>query len=1003
MSGQPVSTAQTGSTTQTEPAASGCPSVCGVSATAGTSQGARFTSQSFDRDPILWCPPGRRRSDGVLEMRGDTRPLVHGTGRSLPYTPTGNNTNTQLQSSKSERLSTDLSRDDAKVINTQPKALLGNQQQHVEKSANDASCDMLQSSNIPNARDRESQHSSTASFSPQQYAQSESVDTGSMVETDGLKKETGFKPGLACAVCLEKTSLACNSIQNSVVQSDSNTNVGMHRQEGIKTNEDTSSENNRSSLHVVSEQMKPGESTHATQNVYPEYEDTPGNHPDCKDTPGSHFLQITLCFAVGCSELDGYIVTDHPQPVNASKWRLLESSGKLEQFKVFRGVSFQTDDANRMVTVTNSRTLPEDEASAWAKECSDIISSKLRHIVTAVFFGSGVSEIEQFAKWAHRKDLLYTINSERSRLDLFTFGSSKMDQTLKEVMPLVKGHIREMLLKIPYNLEQLKMLDCLGFRNYCQQHLADLKLSVSLCDSELILNSQANYLKSVNKAKEYFLDCQKTFTLDFNEVEELLLLHARDTLLNKMRKEGLCCWWGEKQGQVELICADEKTHAKVVAMLKNSIQNFTVVQQSCPGGKEDMSKLAEHSKYAGMFVYRPVADGQRVAVSVLTDVASDLMAEMSASGIRFARAQMGYDDAGGKCFEHGKSAHPKNMLAWETAENFGTDCENEPQPQQSTAPVTEGRQDPNIKAVLSHKESDCRKGSDGEPVILAELELSQSVRELLQVLANHDRFKAIVMDTDCRVSVTSEGFIHVKRGDPKSVLDVVNKLFHEKKIEAEIDDTDVSETIKILVSKHTDKMKCCHKSGTWHICVTADIKDEVYSELEKLNSCQHVVPIPVYALDFIALRQELINRHVKEHVHSSVNINTCAEETPRAVISADRGTMKSAVNWLCTLVSNLERTEKKIEVDRAVFLQGLKEQEFILQVEKEDEGRVDVLLDGGQSVLWATSPGGHQVLVCEGNMATTDCDLLVLPLHDGQREWSPLQRLILKRSEFLLE
>ena len=133
-----------------------------------------------------------------------------------------------------------------------------------------------------------------------------------------------------------------------------------------------------------------------------------------------------------------------------------------------------------------------------------------------------------------------------------------------------------------------------------------------------------------------------------------------------------------------------------------------------------------------------------------------------------------------------------------------------------------------------------------------------------------------------------------------------------------------------------------------------------------------------------------------------MNINTCAEETPRAVISADRGTMKSAANWLCNLVSNLERTEKKIEVDRAVFLRGLKEQEFILQVEKEDEGRVDVLLDGGQSVLWAASPGGHQVLVCEGNIATTDCDLLVLPLHDGQREWSPLQRLILKRSEFLL-
>ena len=988
MSGQPISTAQTGSTTQTEPATS----VCGVSATAGTSQGAHFTSQSCDRDP-----PGRGRSDGVLEMR----PSVHGTGRSLPHTPTGNNTNTQLQSSKSERLSTDLSHDEAKVINTQPKPLLGNQQ-HPEKSTDDASCDMLQGSNIPNARDRESQQSSTASFSPQKYALS--VDTGSMMETDGLKKETGFRPDLACAVCLEKTSLACDNIQNSVVQSDGNTNVGMHMQEGIKTNEDTSSESNRSSLHMASEQMKPGESTHATQNVYPEYEDTLGNHPDCKDTFGSHILQITLRFAVSCSELDGYTVIHHPQPVSASKWRLLEGSGKLEQSSVFRGVSFQTDDANRMVTVTNSRTLPKDEASAWAKECSDQISSLLMRIVTAVFFGPGVSEIEQFAKSEqHHKDLLYTINSERNRLELFTISFHKMDLTLKAVIPLVNGVISKMLLKTPCELELLKMLDCLGFRNLCQQRLAGLELSVNLHDSELIFDSQTNYFAQVIRESRLFLDRQKTFTLDCNEVEGLLLLDAKDTLLNKMKKEGLCCWWREKLGQVELICADEKTHAKVVAVLRNSIQNFTVLQQSCPGWKEDMSKLAEHSKYAGMFVYRPVADGQRVAVSVLTDVASDLMAEMSASGIRFVRAQMGaITDAGGKCFEQGERAHPKNMLEKE-AENDGADRENEPQPQQLTASITEGRQDPNIKSVLSHKESDCRKGSDDGPVRLAEPELPVLVRELLKISAIQNMFKGFVMDKECMVVVTSDGFIRVKQGDPKSVLDVVNSFFHEKKIEAETDDIDVSETIKTLARKHADKMKYCHKSGTWHICVTADIKDEVYSELEKLNSCECVVPIPLYALDFIALRQELINRHVKEYVNSSMNINTCAEETPRAVISADRGTMKSAFSWLCTLVSNLERTEKKIEVDHAVFLQGLKEQEFILQVEKEDEGRVDVLLDGGQSVLWATSPGGHQVLVCEGNMATTDCDLLVLPLHDGQREWSPLQRLILKRSEFLLE
>lgn len=93
------------------------------------------------------------------------------------------------------------------------------------------------------------------------------------------------------------------------------------------------------------------------------------------------------------------------------------------------------------------------------------------------------------------------------------------------------------------------------------------------------------------------------------------------------------------------------------------------------------------------------------------------------------------------------------------------------------------------------------------------------------------------------------------------------------------------------------------------------------------------------------------------------------------------------------------RLQRHLELSRALFLSGTRGQKEVIRIAEENHCQISVILPGYQVLVRAEYPRGHQLLLCEGNMAATDCAVVLLPFSDNHRNWSPTHKQILERGK----
>lgn len=99
-------------------------------------------------------------------------------------------------------------------------------------------------------------------------------------------------------------------------------------------------------------------------------------------------------------------------------------------------------------------------------------------------------------------------------------------------------------------------------------------------------------------------------------------------------------------------------------------------------------------------------------------------------------------------------------------------------------------------------------------------------------------------------------------------------------------------------------------------------------------------------------------------------------------------------------LSNTEKSySKELESARALFLSCTEGQKEVRELERKHQCQISIILPGHQVLVRAESPEGHRVFLCEGNMAATDCNVLLLPFSENQRDWTAAHSLVLDRGE----
>ena len=96
-----------------------------------------------------------------------------------------------------------------------------------------------------------------------------------------------------------------------------------------------------------------------------------------------------------------------------------------------------------------------------------------------------------------------------------------------------------------------------------------------------------------------------------------------------------------------------------------------------------------------------------------------------------------------------------------------------------------------------------------------------------------------------------------------------------------------------------------------------------------------------------------------------------------------------------SLLEELVFREKAFDLSSAHFLQTNDGHRFIKNLEEQHHCTINVQTPEQQVLLHALSPHGHQLVLCEGKVATAGVDMIVLPLRDGQEEWPHAHKQIL--------
>ncbi|KAK7485892.1 hypothetical protein BaRGS_00022887 [Batillaria attramentaria] len=330
------------------------------------------------------------------------------------------------------------------------------------------------------------------------------------------------------------------------------------------------------------------------------------------------------------------------------------------------------------------------------------------------------------------------------------------------------------------------------------------------------------------------------------------------------------------------------------------------------------------------------------------------------------------------------------------------------------------------------------------------------VREFLEDKTLQLIIKGLCSEFHCFVHFENlkKGFIEVQGENQDKVKQTLEEFFfHQTIAERPGEEKGVEQFLKKLSDNYPDQIKYKgRKYGTWDVCIINDEQGNIQEEVKKFLNIEESIPVPCYVIDFFAHHRDKLMADLLKQFQQcgqsvaaqSVDIrivqndnsagdrtsasastssgtsdtghsrggHSRAEEiskqigdekkgnssrTPALLVSTDKGNMHTVRGWIETLVSELETREETLELCQALFLEGIEAQEQLEQIQSTHTCQVGVLQGVHKFALAAKSRKGQRLFVCHGNIVATDCDVLVLPLLDRQKECPPKFKHILQR------
>ncbi|XP_025094641.1 uncharacterized protein LOC112564204 isoform X1 [Pomacea canaliculata] len=283
-----------------------------------------------------------------------------------------------------------------------------------------------------------------------------------------------------------------------------------------------------------------------------------------------------------------------------------------------------------------------------------------------------------------------------------------------------------------------------------------------------------------------------------------------------------------------------------------------------------------------------------------------------------------------------------------------------------------------------------------------------NVSKLVAKLLHHDTvlldLLGELMDCHCLIDRSSiaSGNILVIHGDPRKVADVIHKVVDETDVKADENDKEVLTVLDSFKERFRAQFETNFEqdNSTFKTAFHRKISDEVKPSILSLTNKDGRLPLSRHQLSYLHCHLD----HLREQVRTSwpesaviINVQNEAKGQGGLVVSSKRHDFQGVINFLHLFMANIKTSSKELDASRALFLSGVKGQRDVTRLQKEHQCQISVILPGHQVLVRAESPTGHRLFLCEGNMAATDCNILVLPFSENQRGWTATQKRVLDR------
>ncbi|PVD29436.1 hypothetical protein C0Q70_08687 [Pomacea canaliculata] len=240
-----------------------------------------------------------------------------------------------------------------------------------------------------------------------------------------------------------------------------------------------------------------------------------------------------------------------------------------------------------------------------------------------------------------------------------------------------------------------------------------------------------------------------------------------------------------------------------------------------------------------------------------------------------------------------------------------------------------------------------------------------------------------LMDSSLTIDRSSiaSGAILVTHGDPKKVADTIHKVVGEINVLAAENDEQVLNVLNSLKEKFPGQFDTDFErsSSTYISAFHRKVKTEVEPEIASLATKTGRFSVSRQHMNYLQCHLD----HLQEDVHASwpdsgVSITVQMEDRGQGslLVSSKRFDFEDVKGFIENFAANVQQFSKDVEPSRALFLSSGRGQKEVRRLEREHNCRVSVLLPVHQVLVRAECPRGHQLFLCEGNMAATDCSLL---------------------------